>query len=367
MLCGFFQLRLFCDVAEEFDLARMRALLGPRAGSARHAFPRRTPEYVRFEQAPIIEHDEPVTLSGGDQATCSLKYFAFAVVVVQFVLPFACDWPDLVGRVSLWMDDPELEPHARAIAARHLAILQAAIIRPKPTADWLQESYFVTHIEHAGEEGADSTADELLSQHGAQIAQLVRGETAPLARKACEEALENAVSYYPTDLVVVGTTSALVYDRAEEARATFQVLEYAKAQLLEFRYYDGLMTRLLSEVYDALEVKRGLFLQRWNLPREAERFNTIRLDVMELTERIDNAVKFVSDVYYARVYRAVAQRIGLPEYRRLVDEKLQTMGELYEFMIDRFNEARSFVLEAGVTFLALLDVILFAILLWRGD
>jgi hypothetical protein len=266
------------------------------------------------------------------------------------------------------MDAPDLEPHARTIAVRHLEQVAPAVIRPKTAKDWLQESYFITNIEQATGAGVqDATATGLLSAHGREMVQLVRGELAPLAPKVCEEVLESTVSYYPSDLVVIGTSSSLVYDRSEDARATFQVLEYAKAQLLEFRYYDGLMTRLLSEVYDSLEEKRGILVQRWSLPREAERFNTIRLDVMELTERIDNAVKFVSDVYYARIYRLAAARIGLPEYRKLVDEKLRTMGELYQFMIDQFNEARSFVLEAAVTALALLDVILFTILLLRGS
>ena len=42
------------------------------------------------------------------------------------------------------------------------------------------------------------------------------------------------------------------------------------------------------------------------------------------------------------------------------------MGELYDFMVDQFNESRSFVLELAVAVMALLDVILFAILLAKG-
>jgi uncharacterized Rmd1/YagE family protein len=79
---------------------------------------------------------------------------------------------------------------------------------------------------------------------------------------------------------------------------------------------------------------------------------------MELTERVDNAIKFVSDVYYARVYRLVAGKIGLPAYRNLVDEKLRTAGELYDFMVDQFNESRSFIIEVTVAILVLVDVIL---------
>jgi uncharacterized Rmd1/YagE family protein len=87
---------------------------------------------------------------------------------------------------------------------------------------------------------------------------------------------------------------------------------------------------------------------------------------MELTERVDNAIKFVSDAYYARVYRTAAARLGVSEYRKLVDEKLRTMGELYDFMIDEFNQARSFVLELAIAVMALLDVILFTVLLAKG-
>jgi len=79
-----------------------------------------------------------------------------------------------------------------------------------------------------------------------------------------------------------GSSAALVYDRAEDALATTQVLEYARCSCLEFRYYDGLMTRLLSEAYDSLEEKRNVLLSRWSLPRRAQRLNAIRLDVMEL-------------------------------------------------------------------------------------
>jgi len=69
---------------------------------------------------------------------------------------------------------------------------------------------------------------------------------------------------------------------------------------------------------------------------------------MKLTESIDNAIKFVSDAFYALVYRLTASRVGVPDYRDLVKKKLETARELYEFMVDQFNEGRMFVLEAGL-------------------
>lgn len=156
----------------------------------------------------------------------------------------------------------------------------------------------------------------------------------------------------------MSSAAALVYDRPEDAAATIQILEYARTQLLEFRYYDNLMTRVLAGVYTTLDRKRNILLSRRTLTRDANRLNTIRLDVMDLTERIDNSIKFLSDIFYARVYRMAASRMGVPDYRALVEQKLRTAGELYDLMVDQFNEARTFVLEVAIAVLCLLDVIL---------
>src|SRR4030081_1280594 len=97
-------------------------------------------------------------------------------------------------------------------------------------------------------------------------------------------------------LLVVGWTTPYLYDTEEGAAPTLQLLEYANSQLLEFRYYDAVLTSLLSEVYRKLEHGTGLFA-RWRLAREAERLNLIRLEIRELTEKVDNAIKFLSDMF----------------------------------------------------------------------
>jgi hypothetical protein len=113
-----------------------------------------------------------------------------------------------------------------------------------------------------------------------------------------------------------------------------------------------LLTQLLDGVYRALERKTTA----WRLSREAARLNTIRLDVMELTEKVDNAIKFLSDMFYARLYSLAAAKVGVPDYRALVDQKLRTAGELYRFMVDQFNQTRSFVLELAVVIILIVDL-----------
>jgi hypothetical protein len=358
---GIFRLLYLYDVAESIDLATLRALLGERGGFAEQSFPRRTPGYVRFEQAPVVEPAEFVTVCPGVDAACPVKYYGFGAIVVQVELPFDCDWKSLVEQGARWMDAPGVEPVVREMARRRMDRIRPAVARP--TEDWLQESYLVVEIhEIGGAEGKQPAADELVASHGGELVQLIRGETTALAPKSIDEALEVSLSYYPSDLVVIGSHGSVVYDGAEDALAVTQILEYAKMQLLEFRYYDRFMSRVLADFYTALERKRNALLSRFSLPREAQRFNTIRLDVMDLTERIDNAIKFVSDIYYARVYRLAAGRMGVQDYRNLVEQKLHTFEELYDSMVDRFNETRSFVLEVLIAILAVLDVIF----LFRG-
>jgi hypothetical protein len=361
-LRGLFRLFYLYDVAESIDLPKLRGLLGARGGSTGPGFPRRTPDYVRFEEAPIVEPAEFITVCPGVSAACRVKYYGFGAIVVQVELPFEFDdWHLLVAQGSRWMDAADIEPCVRDLTRRRLEAILSAVT--KPTEDWLQETYLVVEIHEFKEAGGiQPPGEEILASHGEELIQLIRGEALPLALKSAEEALQSSLSYYPSDLVVVGAHGAVVYDSPEDAAAVTQILEYAKMQLLEFRYYDRFVTRVLAEFYTALEQKRNVLVSRWKLPREAQRFNTIRLDVMDLTERIDNAIKFVSDIYYARIYRLAATRMGVQDYRKLVEQKLETFGELYDSMVDRYNETRSFVLEVLVAILAVLDVVL----LFRG-
>ena len=168
--------------------------------------------------------------------------------------------------------------------------------------------------------------------------------------------LASSLSYYPSDLLVVGWLAALVYDNPEGAAPLIQLLEYANTQLLEYRRYDEILTALLKNAYASLE-RRGGFFSRWRLARDAERLNRLRLDVTELTERADNAIKFLSDMFYARAYRLAAAKVGAGDYRSLVDQKLHIAGELYEFMVNEFREARGFFLELLVIVILIIELV----------
>src|SRR5580658_291954 len=355
LLQGYFRILNFFDIAEAIELDKLRALLGPEAAPRPAAFRHRTPEYSQVQQAPIVESLGSITLLTNEKLDARIKYYWFGVAAVELTAVFECDFDSLCARSFRWMNAPEVEEAAEKLLREQLDRFGPALLRPSPK--WLDEDYLIVDVESAKHrDGHSATAAELLDSCSDQIAKLVRGEVVSLSTAERDEIVRSALSYYPDDLVVVGWAAALVYDKPEATPAVIEILEYANTQLLEFRYYDDLLTSLLSRVYSSLEGHES-FWSRWRLSRRAGRLNRIRLDIMDLVERTEYAVKFISDTYYARVYNVCSARIGVNDYEALVEDKLGTAGELYEFMVAEFNERRMFAVEVVVTVLVFLDLL----------
>ncbi len=352
---GVFRILFLYDAAEAIRLESLRPMVETAKASAGRIAP--IPQHLRFERPPVVERVE-ATMPGTAERVCgTTKYYDYGVVSVELELPFDVDWVTLVLQSSQWIGAAEMENRAAELFRMAMKRAAAALVNPYETP--LREDYFMIQLaEVPGADGRAASAEEMLRTHGLEIAQLVRGESAVLSDAERMEVLQSNLSYSHADLLVVGWGGAFVYGSTEEAVATIQMLEYANTQLLEFRYYDSLLTGLLDRVYRVMDRGQGLFTA-WRLSREAARLNTIRLDVMELTEKVDNAVKFLSDMYYARLYGLIAAKVGVPDYRRLVDQKLRTAGELYRFMVDQFNQTRSFVLELTVVIILVIEIVAF--------
>jgi len=340
------------DVCEEIRLDKLSQIFGARKlqqPSLKHA----APGYVRYERPPVVEPIEPFALESGERLRGEIKYYDYGVLSVVFELPFAGDWDTLVQLGSRWVWDVDFERHAARIARQRLE--QAAPALVKPYKDWLSEDYFIFHVRQVA---GSPSGEELVQSQGARIAQIVRGETAQLSENERNEILQARISYYANDLAVIGWNGAFLYDTQSGAEAAIELLEYANSQLLEFRHYDELLTRELDGVYAFLD-KGTSMLTRWKLARAATKLHTVLLDVAELTEHADNAIKFLSDMFSARLYKLAAARVGVPDYKDLVQEKLKSAEDLYRFMVDQFNQGRAFVLELMVVIILVIELVYF--------
>lgn len=344
------------DICEEIRLDHLREIFGARKVE-QPTFKHPTPGYVRYERPPVVEAIEPLVLDTGERLQGQIKYYDYGVLSVVFELPFSGDWDMLVRLGSRWVWDVDFAAFASRIARQRLERAAPALVKPYP--DWLSEDYFIFHVREIA--GSPSAAD-LVNSQGACIAQIVRGETAQLSDGERTEILQSRISYYPNDLAVIGYNAAFLYDSASGAETAIQLLEYANSQLLEFRHYDEFLTRELEGVYASLDKGTGI-LARWRLARAATKLHTVLLDVNELTEHADNAIKFLSDMFSARLYKVAAAKVGVPDYKDLVTQKVRTAEELYHFMVDQFNQSRAFFLELTVVIILLIELVYF----FRGN
>lgn len=341
---------LLFDIAESIDLPKLHGLLGTIPSRREPAFQHPTPEYVRFERPPVLVPVGVKQLASGESIEVRIRYFDYGVASVELLAHFQATWSELVNLANQWISSTELERYAAEQLQESLQ--RTGQTAEKPYKQWISEDYFVIQVNPA----PSMTGDDLLRERGDEIAQLVRGEAVPLSASERREVLKSTMSYYPSDLLVVGWTAAFIYENRSSAGTTIDLLEYANTQLLEFRYYDDVLTRVLADVYKRLE-RRHTMLARWRLAREAQTLNTIRLDFQELVERTDNAIKFLSDMFYARMYRLAAARIGVSDYRNLVNEKLTTARDLYESMVNEYHQGRSFFLELMVVLILIIEIV----------
>jgi hypothetical protein len=223
----------------------------------------------------------------------------------------------------------------------------------KARGAFLSEDYLVFGVT---EFDAPVTADELIEQRGPDIAQLLRGERQPLSRQERDEVLRNRISYLNDDLVVAAWNASFVYDSEAGLLAAIEILEFANSQLLEFRYHDDLLESQLTQIYAELQRPRGVFSLGRRHAKQALRLHALFIDVNELTDRMENAVKLAGDIYSARLFGIVSARLGLDRWKRNVEEKLKTLDDIYRLVVEQTGMSQANLLELVIVLILVIEL-----------
>src|SRR5215471_16864803 len=182
MTTGSFWFFYVFDVCEAIELDALRRYLGIQRSPRDPAVRPPSPEYVRFEREPATEQLSPVVLENGERLRATAEYYDFGVLSIAFELPFAMDWPDLVGHSSRLRDSPEVERQANRLAKDCFERVKWMLV--KPLSNWLSEDYYVVHVSPDGASAAD-----LMQRRGAEIDLIVRGEQLELAPGEIDDVL----------------------------------------------------------------------------------------------------------------------------------------------------------------------------------
>ena len=342
------------DVAEGVDLAAVRGLLGASTESPRLAVKPAVPAYVQYQDPPVQVDAEAfgARAPGGMQAR--FKIYDYGVFSLSLSRAFRGSWADLHA-LAQSTTSAALEADAEALCLKAAERLRPALHEPRPTS--LSEDYFVYAVTAA--DGAP-TGDALVAAHGDDIARLLRGEADALSTQERDEVLRHRLSYLASDLVVPSWNGAFVYDSEAGVPGALEILEFANSQLLQFRYYDQRLDRELTRIYARLQTTR--WYEPWigrRYTAAARELHALFIDVNELTDRTENALKLVGDVYAARLLGLAAARLGLGAWKDAVRDKLKTLDDIYRFAVDQTAMDRGEILEAAIVFILVLELVLF--------
>ena len=300
------------DVAEGVDLSAVRGLLGASTESPRLAVKPAVPAYVQYQDPPVQVDAEAfgTRAPGGMQAR--FKIYDYGVFSLSLSRAFRGSWADLHA-LAQSTTSAALEADAEALCLKAAERLRPALHEPRRT--YLSEDYFVYAVTAA--DGAP-TGDALVAAHGDDIARLLRGEADALSTQERDEVLRHRLSYLASDLVVPSWNGAFVYDSEAGVPGALEILEFANSQLLQFRYYDQPLDRELTRIYARLQTTDGTSRGSAGATRAARELHALFIDVNELTDRTENALKLVGDVYAARLLglAAAQARPGRVEGRR---------------------------------------------------
>ncbi|GMV80989.1 MAG: hypothetical protein AMXMBFR7_21730 [Planctomycetota bacterium] len=355
-------LRIY-DLGGTVNLPQARAALGPLAEGAAPKTPRSAPEYVNFGE-PLALNLSALGLELGDAAGRPVRLSARLHEVGGLALMLRVPVEGAVlgdfAKAGEWRGAWEgtgggIRDLFERIEDRLLALLKPAI-----------DAFFPVQIEAErytiyAVTGPVCDGERLLADRRAEIAGLLLSEAHPdrLSAGEIEDTLRQRFSYYRDDLVVVDWDAAFVLEPGGAYEDLLYVFEVANLQLLVLRKYDRYLDGVLERGYGEFEAlakrPRLVARQAWRMSRELAE---VRMDMAKVSDELANTSKFFGEWYLARVYMGVAGRLHVTDYRRTVDEKLETLKDLYQNVLHEIDVRRSMLLEMMIVALIVFEIVL---------
>jgi hypothetical protein len=350
------------DIGFEIDLERARALLP--AGTGLLPRRRRTPESIRYRPAPLRTaiNATGLTLPGGETGAAAavgappradLTVFDFGAVALSAQFPVLMTTAELTNLAGALSDTAPLNAAARRVIAPLIERIRPAVCDFELSD--LAEEYIVFQI--------NDLRAGWLENHADWIAGLVRLEAGPLSRDEVAEATRLSLSYTPADLVTLDWAAGFVADR--DCADTLQVIEFANVQLLEFRHIDDRLDDRLEAAYHLIRplTARRRALAAWRPHGAAVRsVRELEIEATSLFERADNNLKLIGDQYLARVFELASSRFHLRDWEENIRRKLETVGDVFDLLIQQAGSTRTEVLEIIIVLLIATEILL---ALWR--
>ncbi|HVM45720.1 MAG TPA: hypothetical protein VM582_07265 [Candidatus Thermoplasmatota archaeon] len=335
------------------------ARLVSRFPEAERVEPRKSaPAYVALARPLLFRYPTRTidTDRGVLQVDFEARIYAIGAISVSARVPFELASLEAVNDLTYVRlpDGYSVEALAKSVATEIEESIRDALVETYPI-DVEPESYLVIALTQTSR-----PAKELLEKEAQMLAGILAGERRPerLSEEEVEDNLRTWYRYYEDDLVVVDWERALIIEPRGKYDDVLAVMEAANLELLELRAYDRYLDTVLEEAYEDISRfygRGGLFRSARNVQEE---LSDARIDLVRVTDAINNIGKIFGDYYLAKLHLGLAERFHLKEWETIVREKMATLNELYTLASHEVEHRRGVVLESMIVLLFIVDLVL---------
>jgi len=341
------------DVGYEIALDPLVRLLAPRGVT------RRTAEAARVGirgagRAIDLDHGTRRVRVNDREADAAVTVRAhdFGALTVMLQLPLSGPLASLGPLTASLVRTKSLESAAVDIVRALLPPAAPAISKAGFTE--FVEDFYIIQVDRFD---VPVTPAQLRADYRAPIALALRCEKERLAEGEAEAVFETAISYHTQDLVVTDWNAAFLY--AADYPGLLDALEFLNVQLVELRFFDRRLDTRLSDFFQIAYSRPRLRTLVGNpFSRALDEVSELKVETTVIAERVANALKFIDDLYLAKVYAATADRLHLDAWRSSVESKLRVMHEIFEILNRRAATYRAEALELTIIILIAVEIVL---------
>ncbi len=161
--------------------------------------------------------------------------------------------------------------------------------------------------------------------------------------------------------VMVGRDRVVIWSPDGDEADIIDILEVARAELVEFRAYDGYLDKRLDGSFSSLDSLWG----QWGLFRSARQtlreLSKVRVEVARLTDSLHGTGKAFGDRFTERLHAVLQERLRIEAWEKAVVHKTDVLEDMFHLAQEEANHRRALVLEAMIVLLFIVDLIL----LWK--
>jgi hypothetical protein len=347
------------DVAYDMIRQPVRELLGQPVAQFVVDASKRSPRHLFFYRPQMVRLPslERIGPHGPVRVDRVIKLLPVGAISITIRVPFEVrQVEDLVVYHDLQFSNGSLHEEVRSLAEEVRRELAAYYVRPVANLAE-EEAYTVFCIESPllAETGVSLSAEYWWRANRREVASLLTQEPDidHLSKQEADESTGRFLSYYEHDLVVVDWDAALIIDEPRNFDETLYVMELANLQLAELEAYDRILDDSLDRAYRDLNVRpiRG----RTIMLRE---LREIRIDLARFSDELSNITKFFGDWHLARIYENISARFHLGDWHRTIDDKLQTLADLYQLLNHDQTNRWMLMLELTIVLLFVVDLVI---------